>query len=94
MEIRVGKHNLTYDGSAFQISRVTKAKKTGEEYQTDHAYYSRLDRALTALLDRVSGDNLRADRPEVTTLRELLVAVEDARVAVVEAVCTLGEAGA
>ena len=94
MKINVGNHRLSHDGTSYQLTRVSKSKKDGSDYLSDYAYYARLDRAVLALLERVMGEGKRQDAETVATLRHLIAAVEDARVAVVEAVGTRGEAGA
>lgn len=86
MEITIGKHRLGYDGAGYTISRIVKHRTTGEETQTAHAYFASLEGAAKALLERMMGDNLRADRGNVESLRDLIVAVADARDEVCEAV--------
>ncbi|EHJ49538.1 hypothetical protein DFW101_3542 [Solidesulfovibrio carbinoliphilus subsp. oakridgensis] len=86
MPVRIGNHRIDYTDPGYQISRVRVSKKAGEEYESDHAYFATLEGAAKAVLERMMGDNLRADRENVETMRDLIVAVVDARDEVCEAI--------
>ena len=89
MELTIGKHKLGMDGPSYQVSRVATHRKTGEQYQTDYLYYSSLDGAARSLLERMVGDGLREDRPEVVDVKSLIAVLDESRAAVMAALNTM-----
>lgn len=84
MSITIGKHRLSVNGDGYQITRVRKSKKDGNEYESDYAYYATCEAAVRAIIERMIGDHVAAGLVE--DAKGLIVAIQEAQDTAVKSV--------